>query len=116
MIRRWFAAILLLVAAESPALAQPQQATAPREPIPLAVFARLPETQSPRINTDGTALAAKVRVNGEAVLAIIPLDEPNPRPMLIARDGEFDQRDDVRTTGWFWIDPDNLLITIASRT
>ena len=115
MIRRWFAAILLLVAAEGAALAQAQRAVAPREPIPLAVFARLPETERPRINTDGTALAAKVRVNGEQILAIIPLDQPNPRPMLIARDGEFDQRDDVRTTNWSWIDSDNLLIWIASR-
>ena len=116
MIRHWLAAILLLVAAESPVLAQVQRAVAPREPIPMAVFARLPETERPRINTDGTALAAKVRVNGEQILAIIPLDQPNARPMLIARDGEFDQRDDVRTTGWEWIDPDNLLISIASRT
>src|SRR5688572_10648480 len=116
MIRHWLAAILLLVAAESPVLAQVQRAVAPREPMPMAVFARLPETERPRINTDGTALAAKVRVNGEQILAIIPLDQPNARPMLIARDGEFDQRDDVRTTSWEWIDPDNLLISIASRT
>src|SRR5687768_6703512 len=115
MIKHWLAAILLLMAAESPALAQAQRAVAPREPMPMAVFARLPETERPRINTDGTALAAKVRVNGEHILAIIPLDQPNARPMLIARDGEFDQRDDVRTTNWAWIDPDNLLIWIASR-
>ncbi len=116
MIRRMLAAFLLLAAIQAPASAQAQRASAPREPLPMAVFARLPETERPRINTDGTALAAKIRVNGEQILAIIPLDQPNARPMLIARDGEFDQRDDVRTTNWAWIDPDNLLIWIASRT
>ena len=116
MIRHWLAAILLLVAAENFALAQMQRAVAPREPLPIAVFARLPETERPRINTDGTALAARIRADGESALAIIPLDDPNPRPMVIARDGEFDQREDVRTTDWQWIDPDNLLIWIASRT
>jgi dipeptidyl aminopeptidase/acylaminoacyl peptidase len=115
MIRRWLAAILLLVAAEGSAFAQMQRAVAPREPLPIAVFARLPETERPRINTDGTAIAAKVRVNGEQILAIIPLDEPNPRPMPVARDGEFDERGDLYTTDWRWIDADNLLISIAGR-
>ena len=81
----------------------------------MAVFARLPETERPRINTDGTALAAKIRVEGEQILAVIPLDEPNARPIPIARDGEFDQLDDFRTINWEWIDPDNLLIWVASR-
>ena len=113
---RWLAAFLLLAGAQGPAAAQMQRAVAPREPLPINVFARLPETERPRINTDGTAIAAKVRVEGEQILAIIPLGVPNPRPVLVARDGEFDQRDDVYTTNWEWIDPDNLLIWIASRT
>ena len=116
MVRHWFAAILLIVAAEGAALAQAPRATPPREPLPMAVFARLPETERPRINTDGTALAAKIRVEGEQILAVIPLDEANPRPIPIARDGEFDQLDDFRTINWEWIDPDNLLIWVASWT
>ena len=115
MIRRFFAAMLLLAAAETQALAQAEPAVAPREPIPLEVFARLPETERPRINTDGTALAMKVRARGEQYLAVIPLDTPDRTPQLIGRDGEFDQRGDVRTTDWAWIDPGNLLIWIASR-
>jgi dienelactone hydrolase len=116
MIRRVIAAILLLLATAAPGGAQGRPAAAPREPLPLALFARLPETERPRINTDGTALAAKIRAGGEQILAIVPLDTPDARPMLIARDGEFDQRDDVWTTNWEWIDADNLLIWIASRT
>ena len=115
MIRRWFAGILLLAAAGVSASAQMQPAVAPREPIPLAVFAQLPETERPRISTDGSAIAAKIRVNGEQLLAIIPLDTPNPTPLVIARDGEFDRRDDIRTINWEWIDPENLLIWISSR-
>ncbi|MBX3560510.1 MAG: S9 family peptidase [Sphingomonas sp.] len=49
------------------------------------------------------------------MLAIIPLDTPNARPMIIARDGEFDRREDIRTINWSWADPDNLLIWLASR-
>ncbi|HUG61019.1 MAG TPA: prolyl oligopeptidase family serine peptidase, partial [Methylomirabilota bacterium] len=116
MIRRFFAAMLLLAAAETQALAQAEPAVAPREPIPLEVFARLPETEGPRINTDGTALAAKIRVDGAQYLAVIPLDTPDPRPEIVARDGEFDRREDFTTTNWEWIDPDNLLIWVASRT
>lgn len=113
--KKWFAAVLLLAAIGAPAAAQTRPAVAPREPMPLAIFARLPETERPRISTDGQALAAKIRVNGEQLLAVIPLDTPDARPQIIARDGEFDQRDDVRTTNWQWIDADNLLIWIASR-
>jgi len=114
--KKWLAAALLLVAIGAPGSAQMRQAVAPREPFPLSVFSRLPETERPRISTDGSALAAKVRVNGEQVLAIIPLDTPDARPQIIARDAEFDERDQFRTTDWDWIDPDNLLIWVASRT
>jgi acetyl esterase/lipase len=114
--KRLFAAILLSAALGTPAAAQVRAAAAPREPLPLAVFSRLPETERPRISTDGSALAAKIRINGEQVLAIIPLDTPGARPEIIARDGEFDQRDQFRTTNWDWLDADNLLIWVASRT
>lgn len=111
----WITAALVVAAIGTTAEAQIRPAEAPREPFAMSVFSRLPEIERPRISTDGRALAAKVRVNGQQVLAVIPLDAPDARPQVIARDGEFDQRDDIRTTGWQWIDPDNLLIWIASR-
>lgn len=113
--KAWLAAFVLVAAVGTAASAQMQRAVAPREALPISVFARLPETERPRINTDGTAIAARVRVEGEQILAIIPLDTPNPRPILVARDGEFDQRGDLHTTNWEWIDADNLLIWIAGR-
>ena len=115
MVRGVFASLLLLVAANTQVAAQPQTTPAPSEPMPLEAFAQHQDTERPRINTDGTALAMKVRANGEQYLAVIPLDTPDRTPQIIGRDGEFDQRDDVRTTGWDWIDADNLLIWIASR-
>jgi acetyl esterase/lipase len=115
--KKWFAAMLLLSTFAAPAAAQGvQPAAAPSQPLPLSVFARLPETERPRISTDGSALAMRVRVNGEQVLAVVPLDEPNARPQVIARDAEFDAREQFRTTDWSWVDPDNLLISVAQRT
>ncbi|HTU12972.1 MAG TPA: alpha/beta fold hydrolase [Allosphingosinicella sp.] len=113
--KKWLA-FLWLGAFAAPAAAQPQPAPAPREPLPLAVFARLPEMQQVRISTDGKALAFRLRVNGEPALAVLPLDEPNARPQIVARDSEFDQREGYRTTGWSWIDPDTLVIAVAQRT
>jgi len=113
--KKWLAAMLWLAALGAPAAAQMRPAPAPREPFALSVFSRLPETERPRISPDGQALAAKIRANGQQILAVIPLDAADARPQIIARDGEFDQRDDVRTTNWEWIDADNLLIWIASR-
>ncbi|HYD12488.1 MAG TPA: alpha/beta fold hydrolase [Allosphingosinicella sp.] len=113
--KKWLA-FLWLGALAAPAAAQQQTAPAPREPIPLAVFARLPEMQQVRISTDGRALAFRIRVNGEQALAVLPLDEPNARPQIVARDAEFDQREGFRTSGWTWIDPDTLLIAVEQRT
>jgi dipeptidyl aminopeptidase/acylaminoacyl peptidase len=113
--KKWFAAVLRIAALSAPAAAQ-QPPAPPPTPFPMSVFARLPEIERPRISTDGQALAMRLRVDGGQVLAIVPLDEPNARPQIIARDAEFDQREGFRTTNWQWIDPDNLLIWVAQRT
>lgn len=94
MFKRWCAAAMLVVAAAIPAFAQQQPPAAPAEPFPMRVFAQLPETERPRISTDGSAIAAKIRHNGEQMLAVIPLDVPDPRPIVVARDGEFDRTND----------------------
>lgn len=88
--------------------------TLPKQP--LAVFARFPELERPRLNQDATALAARIRSGDEQVLTIIPLDRPNAKPEIIARDGEFDKLNDLRTTNWQWVDPDNLLIWLTATT
>lgn len=113
--KKWLAAFLWLGAFAAPVHAQ-QPAQAPREPFPLAVFARLPEMQQVRISTDGRALAFRIRINGAQALAVLALDEPNARPQIVARDAEFDQNEGFRTQGWSWLDPDTLLISVAQRT
>jgi hypothetical protein len=95
--------------------AQLRSAAAPQQPIPAAVFARLPQTQGPQINSDGTAVAAKIRSNGQQVLAIIPLDAADARPTIVARDGDgsADQAGgERRIVNWDWVDADNLLVWI----
>ena len=104
-----------LVAAQGQNTPSILPSAAPRTPMPLAAFARLPETDRPRINTDGTSLAAKIRVNGQQFLALVPLDTPNARPQIIARDGDIAERTDLQIANWQWIDPDNLLIWVTSE-
>ncbi len=113
--KKWLA-FLLLGAFAAPVVAQPQAAPTPREPFPMAVFARLPEMQGVRISTDGKALAFRIRANGAQALAVLALDEPNARPQIVARDAEFDQNEGYRTQSWQWIDPDTLIIQVAQRT
>ena len=113
--KKWLAALLWLGAFVAPVHAQ-QPAPAPREPFPLAVFARLPEMQGVRISTDGKAIAFRIRAGGAQALAVLALDEPNARPQIVARDAEFDQSEGYRTQSWSWIDPDNLIIQVGQRT
>lgn len=103
--------------APSSALSQARTTPAPAEPIPLAAFARLPQTEGPRISAKGSALAAKIRAEGKQVLAVIPLDAPGAKPEVVARDEDnaFDQRGGRRIQSWDWIDDENLLIWIGSR-
>jgi len=108
-----FACAIALAAA--PAAAQLKTTPAPATPLPVKVFGMLNTLQGPAISTDGKSLAAKVRIKGEQYLAILDLNKPDAAPQLIARDGDFDKRDDVRATNWQWVDPNNLLIWISSR-
>lgn len=104
-----------LALAAAPASAQLKPAPAPDRPLPVSVFGQLNSLQNPDISTDGKALAAKMRIKGEQYLAIVDLARPDAPPQIIAKDGEFDKRDDVRAIEWDWIDPNNLLIWISSR-
>ena len=110
--------LLAGVATGGYAPAQPAPAPAAAQPIPVSVFARLPQTENPRISAKGSALAAKVRSEGRQVLAIIPLDTPNPRPEIIGTDNDanFDRRSGRRIVSWDWIDDDNLLVWLAARS
>jgi dipeptidyl aminopeptidase/acylaminoacyl peptidase len=110
-----FASLIALAAATTAPAQMKPVAAAPSAPLPLAAFGKLPSIEGPAISTDGKMLAAKVRSGGAQYLALLPLDDPNAKPDLIAKDGEFDKRGDVRTIRWRWIDADNLLVWISAR-
>lgn len=117
---RLVAVALCLVAPLAPASGQAQSrvAAASGQQIALATFARLPQTESPRISTAGSALAAKIRANGTQVLAIIPLGGANnARPEVIYRDEDanFDGSRGHRVVAWNWMDDENLLITVGQQ-
>src|SRR4028119_1921587 len=71
--------VLPLSGAGVAVFAQPRTTPAPAQPIPMEVFARLPQTENPEISAKGSAVAAKIRSNGRQVLAVIPLDTPDAR-------------------------------------
>jgi dipeptidyl aminopeptidase/acylaminoacyl peptidase len=111
------ASLVLPAAGGITVFAQPRATPAPAQPLPMEAFARLPQTENPRISAKGSALAAKVRSNGRQALAVIPLDTPDGRPEVVARDEDdnFDRRGGRRIINWDWADDDNLLIWLASR-
>lgn len=101
-------------------LAAPAQASssaAPDRQLPLATFARLPQTEAPRISANGSAIAAKVRANGKQALAIIPLATVNARPEVVYsdEDANFDGSKGHRVVAWDWLDDENLLITVGQQ-
>ena len=67
------ASLVLPAAGGITVFAQPRATPAPAQPLPMEAFARLPQTENPRISAKGSALAAKVRSNGRQALAVIPL-------------------------------------------
>jgi dipeptidyl aminopeptidase/acylaminoacyl peptidase len=83
-------------------------------PVSLEAFSHFPDVMDPRISPSGKVIAAKVRYQGGQALAIIPIGA-GAKPEVIARDGNFDQRDDYVIRSWRWVDDDNLLITLTSR-
>ncbi|HEY0084946.1 MAG TPA: alpha/beta fold hydrolase, partial [Allosphingosinicella sp.] len=113
MKRMIFACALALAVA--PAGAQLKTTPAPDKPLPVKVFGMLDTIQDPALSTDGKSLAAKIRISGAQYLAIMDLANPDAPPQVIAKDGEFDKRGDVRALDWQWADPNNLLVWIGSR-
>lgn len=84
--------------------------------VPVEVFAQFPMIDAPRMTPDGKWLAAKVRVGGEQVLAILAVGQAIP-PQIIARGSDFDtdKQGDRQIASYQWLDGDHLLIGIASR-
>lgn len=93
-----FAIPLSLVSAIAPA------ADAPAPP-PIEAFAELPFIEGPQLSPDGLRVAARMSMNGEQALAIIPLEDH--RKMMRLGIGPTD------LNGWTWVNDDWLVARIG---
>lgn len=107
-------ATLLLTSVPFAVFAQKAADVAPSQMVPLQVFGEFPNLERPRISPGGKVIAAKVRLQGKQALAILPLGEGG-KPVIVAKDGEFDKAGSRTIRNWTWIDDDNLIITFSSR-
>lgn len=84
--------------------------------VPVEVFAEFPMIDTPRMTPDGKWIAAKVRLDGQQVLALLAIGQKLP-PAIIARDGDFDtdKQGERQIASYQWLDSDHLLIAIDSR-
>jgi dipeptidyl aminopeptidase/acylaminoacyl peptidase len=94
---------------------QPLTAQTPTSPVPVtapakrpaADFAKLPFLANPKLSPDGTRVLTKLAVNGEAVLAIVPVDAAD-KPVLIGL-GEND------LISWQWVNKDWAVARIGDE-
>jgi dipeptidyl aminopeptidase/acylaminoacyl peptidase len=85
--------------------------------VPIEVLAQFPMVSQPKMTADGKWIAAKVRANGEQVLAIMPVKKTDGKLEIIARDAPAgaDNFGSRRISDYGWIDPDHLVIQLVSR-
>lgn len=83
----------------------PASTSTPTGPPPAAAFASLPFIQNPVLSPDGTRIAARVAVNGQQQLAIIPIDDVSKIKMISP--GKFD------LNSWRWVNNDWLVIRVG---
>ncbi|HWU96163.1 MAG TPA: alpha/beta fold hydrolase [Sphingomonas sp.] len=118
---RLFASLLAATAVVSFTLPAPSRAQASTDwegkTVPLEIFGQFPAIDRPDLSPNGEMIAAKVRVGGTQVLAILPIGQPGAKPIIVARDSDFSKEDigDREIYNWDWIDDQNLLIWVHSR-
>lgn len=85
--------------------------------VPVETFAQFPVIDNPRITPDGKWVAAKIRVGGEQVLAILAIGQVGMAPTVIAKDGDFDtdKQGERQIASYSWLDAEHLLIGIDFR-
>jgi dipeptidyl aminopeptidase/acylaminoacyl peptidase len=95
-------------AAQEPAAAAVPAAQAARQERPIEAFAALPRFSGARLSPDGTRIAVKLRAQGQQVLAILSLTEPDARPAYISG-GEL-----VDINSWTWVNDDWLVLNVGT--
>ena len=102
----------------APAAAQLKTATDwATKPVPVEIFAQFPMIDDPHISQDGKWIVAKVRAQGQQVLAILAIGQAGVPPQFVAKDGDFDtdKQGERQIIGYNWLDPDHLLIALDQR-
>ncbi len=105
---RLFMAMLALTAAPGVLAQTSAPATAPttvRPPLPLEVFAELPQIERPRISPNGKRVVARLARNGQMFLAVITLD--GGAPPAIIHPGKVD------LNWWRWVNDDWIVVGVG---
>lgn len=87
------------------------------KPVPVEVFAQFPMVANPIISQDGKWIVAKIRAQGQQVLAILAVGQSGVPPQFVAKDGDFDtdKQGEREIINYSWLDPDHLLIALNQR-
>ena len=109
-------AVTIPVAVSAPAKAGGKTAgQAVAGQLPTSIFAAIETMQDPRISPDGKHIAVTLTAKGNRVYAILPLGEPNAKPMIVATAGYFKEGGDRDVFGYRWIGNNHLVLTLLSR-
>ena len=107
------AASVSLIAIASIPAAQAQdgstQTSAATKLLPIEVFGALPTLSEPELSPDGSRLAAKIVVDGQLYLAIVPLSVSGEQVSLVKLS------EDIDIYGWDWVNDDWLVLTVATK-
>lgn len=112
------AAGLAIAGATTPASAQLKPATDwEGKTIPIETFGQFPMVAGAALSPDGNWIVAKIRAQGQQVLAILAVGQPGVAPQIIARDSELsgDKIGQRQIISYSWLSSEVLLIGISSR-
>ena len=118
---RLFAALAVTassVAWTAPVAAQVKQAADwEGKTVPIEVFGQFPLVAGATLSPDGRWIAAKIRAQGQQVLAILAVGQPGVQPRIIARDSDLsgDKIGQRQVISYRWLNNEVLLIGISSR-
>jgi len=85
--------------------------------VPIEVFGQFPLVAGATLSPDGRWIAAKIRAQGQQVLAILAVGQPGVQPRIIARDSDLsgDKIGQRQIISYRWLNNEVLLIGISSR-
>ena len=85
--------------------------------VPIEVFGQFPLVAGATLSPDGRWIAAKIRAQGQQVLAILAMGQPGVQPRIIARDSDLsgDKIGQRQVISYRWLNNEVLLIGISSR-